>query len=315
MKLQQLIEQYIAFRQALGERFIAHAGILRAFARAMGTGVEVTAARPEPVSDFLRGTGPITSSWHVRYTVLRGFYCYAITRGYATVAPLPTAVPKRPPAFVPYIYSQDELRRLLAATEATRHPRRRVEPYTLRTILLVLYGAGLRVSEAENLAQVDVDLVQALATIRNSKFGKSRLVPLAPQLVPALQGYASWRDAHHPAIESPSHFFVGRDSKPLRRLGLEVAFRLACIRAGVVRQDGARYQPRLHDLRHTFAVHRLLQWYQQGANVQILLPQLSAYLGHRRLCHTQVYLSMTPELLQQASARFACYAQKEDDHD
>src|SRR5262249_54737270 len=146
--------------------------ILRAFARVMGTGVEVTAVRPEPVSDFLRGTGPITSSWHLRYTVLRGFYRYAITRGYATAAPLPTAVPKRPPTFVPYIYSHDELRRLLAVTEATRHPRRRVEPDTLRTILLVLYGAGLRVSEAENLARADVDLVQAVATIRNSKFGK-----------------------------------------------------------------------------------------------------------------------------------------------
>ena len=84
-------------------------------------------------------------------------------------------------------------------------------------------------------------------------------------------------------------------------------------RAGIQRKDGGRFQPRLHDLRHTFAVNRLLQWYQQGADVQKLLPQLSTYLGHRKLFHTQVYLSMTPELLQQAAARFASYVQKEED--
>jgi integrase/recombinase XerD len=233
---------------------------------------------------------------------------------FVTASPLPTTVPKRPPAFVPYIYSSDELRRLLAAAEATRHPLRRVEPPTLRTILLTLYGAGLRVSEARNLARADVDLAGALATIRDSKFGKSRLVPLAPQLVVALKEYTARWHANHSSGQSPSHFFVGPDGKPLSRPGLDLAFRLARTRAGIRRQDGARYQPRMHDLRHTFAVHRVLQWYQQGADVQNLLPQLSAYLGHRRLCHTQVYLSMTPELLQQAGARFESYARKEEGH-
>jgi site-specific recombinase XerD len=280
----------------------------------LGTSPVVHSALSHPVAAFLRGDGPITSAWHIRHTALRGFYRYAITRGYVTASPLPITMPKRPPAFVPYSYSLDELRRLLAAAEATRHPLRRVEPDTLRTLLLTLYGAGLRVSEARNLARADVDLAGALATIRDSKFGKSRLVPLAPQLVFALKDYAArWQTNRRPG-QSPSHFFVGPDGKPLSRPGLDQAFRLARTRAGISRQDGARYQPRMHDLRHTFAVHRLLQWYRQGADVQKLLPQLSAYLGHRRLCHTQVYLSMTPELLQQAGARFESYAQKEEGH-
>jgi integrase/recombinase XerD len=281
MNLHQLIEQYIAFRQTLGERFTTNAIILRAFGRFMGSGMVVSKVRPGPVATFLRGDGPITSAWHIRHTALRGFYRYAITRGYVTASPLPITIPKRPPAFVPYIYSPDELRRLLAATEATRHTLRRAEPPTLRAILLTLYGAGLRVSEARNLARADVDLVGALATIRDSKFGKSRLVPLAPQLVVVLKEYVARWQTNRTSGPSPSHFFVGPDGKPLSRPGLDVAFRLARTRAGIRRQDGARYQPRMHDLRHTFAVHRLLQWYRQGADVQKLLPQLSAYLVER----------------------------------
>lgn len=315
MNLKQLIEQYISFRQAMGERFHGNAFILRAFSRVMGAKAKVVGVGPEPISTFLRGNGPITNSWHVRFDALQGFYRYAISRGYATISPLPIARPKRLPPQSPYIYSQDELRRLLRATEETRHPRRLIDPYTLRTVLLTLYGAGLRVSEAKNLARADVDLAQALATIRDSKFGKSRLLPLAPQLVTALKAYAAWRDANHPTVESASRFFVGTDSKPLGRLGLGIVFRLACMRAGIQRNDGGRFQPRLHDLRHTFAVNRLLQWYQQGADVQKLLPQLSTYLGHRKLFHTQVYLSMTPELLKQAVARFSVYIQKEEGHD
>jgi integrase len=89
-------------------------------------------------------------------------------------------------------------------------------------------------------------------------------------------------------------------------------YRLLCERAGVRREDGARYQPRLHDLRHTFAVHRLTSWYRQGADVQRLLPHLSVYLGHVHIRTTQVYLSMTPELLQEANIRFERYAGKEE---
>ncbi len=116
---------------------------------AVGMEIEIGDILAEQVSAFLCRGGSITSAWHVRYSALRGLYRYAITRGYATVSPLPTVVPKRPPSFVPYIYSREELRRLLGATEATSHPLRRAKPRTLRTILLLLYGAGLRIGEAE----------------------------------------------------------------------------------------------------------------------------------------------------------------------
>jgi integrase len=106
-----------------------------------------------------------------------------------------------------------------------------------------------------------------------------------------------------------------RTGARVKRPTAEKCFRRMCEQAGVRRADGASYQPRLHDLRHTFAVHRLTSWYRQGANVQQLLAQLSVYLGHVHLAATQVYLSMTPELLHEASVRFDRYVADEDGHD
>lgn len=311
MKLQQLIEQYITFRQALGERFRTNADVLRSFARTIGVAADVSEVRPEQVSAFLAGTGPITSTWHRKYTVLRGLYYYAVGRGYTKVCPLPAPLPGQPCAFVPYIYSRAELRRLLQATARIAHPQRLLEPLTLRMILLLLYGAALRVSEALNLDRGDVDFAQALLTIRDSKFFKSRLVPLGGGLIAALKEYAAWRQANHSVGDPTTPFFVGRTGARLHYLGLNKAFLRARDSALIRREEGACYQPRMHDLRHTFAVHRLTQWYRQGADVQKLLPQLSVYLGHRTLACTQVYLSMTPELLQQANARFERYTGQE----
>ena len=106
-----------------------------------------------------------------------------------------------------------------------------------------------------------------------------------------------------------------RTGARVRRQTAETCFRRVREQAGIRRADGASYQPRLHDLRHTFAVHRLTSWYRQGADVQKLLPQLSVYLGHAHLVSTQVYLSMTPELLAEASGRFERYAGKEGGRD
>jgi site-specific recombinase XerD len=314
MRLVELIERYIGYRQGLGERFYTNANHLRAFGRAVGTRAAVTAVRPEQVEAFLTGAGPVTSAWHSKHNALTGFYRYALARGYVTASPLPTVQPKRPPAFVPYIYSHEEVRRLLQAAESFRSRCTRLEPITARTMILLLYGTGLRVREAINLNRADVDLADAVLTVRHTKFYKSRLVPIAGQLRDVLAQYAAGRP---PAVNEPegtASFFSMRSGARVSQAALEHRFQRLRERANVCRSDGARYQPRLHDLRHTFAVHRLTSWYRQGADVQRFLPQLSVYLGHVYLCSTQVYLSMTPELLQEAGARFENYAQGEE-HD
>ena len=159
-----------------------------------------------------------------------------------------------------------------------------------------------------------MDLPNALLTVRDTKFFKSRLVPISQDLTDVLTEYARWRAATHPSAGGESRFFLGKRGAAIHLRTLEGTFQRLREHAKVRRSDGARYQPRLHDLRHTFAVHRLTEWYRQGADVQRLLYHLSVYLGHAHLAATQVYLTMTPELLHQAGTRFERYARGEDSH-
>jgi len=184
---------------------------------------------------------------------------------------------------VPYIYSRAELRRRLTAIPAK--PLAGLDPGTLRTLLLLLYGAGLRITEALTLNEADVDREARLLTIRQSKFFKTPWVPISTQLGRVLAHYR----AHHPrrAADRGRLFFRSVTGEPVRRSAAERAFRTLRRAAGVQRSDGARYQPRLHDLRHAFAVHRLLAGYRQGTDVQRLLPALATYLGHVDVAATQ----------------------------
>lgn len=314
MKLNALITQYVTFRQSMGEHFDSIESLLNTFCRQMGQTIEVEEVETAQVNAFLNGTGPVTRYWHRKYSALCGLYRYALSRGLVTVSPLPATVPKLPPCFVPYIYSHDEIHRLLHATDVYRSPRK-LQPYTLRAILLLLYGAGLRISEAVALTLEDVDLANALITIRNTKFDKTRLVPLGTDLNQAMGQYLIQRNATGHAQHPQAPFFVLRRGGRVSIQIVESNFRCLCEYTGIQRTDGARYQPRLHDFRHSFAVHRLTAWYQQGADVQTLLPQLSTYLGHTKIAATQVYLTMTPALLQQALQRFERYAFAEVDDD
>jgi integrase/recombinase XerD len=311
MNLRRLIEQYISYQRSLGSTFIGDAYTLRAFGRARGRRASVAGVRVQHVDAFLGKARPVTGRWFNKLSCLRGLFRYAVSRGYATTAPLPTMMPKRPPAFVPYIYTREEIRRLLQVIESYPQGTSTLEPVTIRTMMLVYYGAGLRLREATRLTRADVDLSGSVLTIRNTKFGKTRLVPVGPQLNRVLVQYDRTRPKRRTA-DAP--FFTVQGGGPVPAERLELKFRSLCDRACIRRTGGARQQPRIHDLRHTFAVHRLTSWYQQGADVQRLLHHRSVYLGHVHLRHTQVYLSMTPELLREASQRFERYAGKEGRH-
>jgi integrase/recombinase XerD len=163
----------------------------------------------------------------------------------------------------------------------------------------------LRLNEALKLEEADVDLKERLLHVRQSKFFKSRLVPIGPKLAKVLEEYEQER----PADEGSSRRFLrAHRGTPVSGATAERIFRALRLAADVKRSDGARYQPRLHDLRHTMATHCLINGYRQGGDVQLLLVKLSAYLGHVDISGTQKYLSMIPDLREQAGARFARYA-------
>jgi len=238
----------------------------------------------------------------MKHRALRRFYQHGITRGLVVGSPVPTAVPRVTETFVPHIYSDEELRRLLAGVDAHQaRTRCTIAAPTFRAFLLLLYGTGLRLGEALALRREDVDLRAGMILIRDGKFYKSRHLPIGPRLTRALAEYVdavpAWRGP------APTAFFVNRrgDSIPHQT----VWWNFASLRERV------HVQGRVHDLRHTFAVHRLLAWYREGADVQRCLPHLSTYLGHARIACTQRYLTMIPELLELASRRFETYARGE----
>lgn len=314
MKLASVVSRYVHLKRSSGMRFVTASQVLTYFARTMGD-IDIQAVRPQAVSDFLRGRGRITSTWHQKYGALRSFFRFAIGRDYATKSPLPTVIPQRPPYPTPYIYSTDELRRILTVISGRQEQAVGVPTASVRALILLLYGAGLRIGEALSLTLADVNLRDAVLTIREGKFYKSRLVPLGRQLTAQLSLYAHQRGRWPCGLVQSSSFFAMRDGCPLSRTSMQQIWRKACRLAGVKAADGATEQPRLHDLRHTFAVHRLVSWYRQGADVQRLIYFLQIYLGHDKLAHTQRYLTMTPELLGQANQRFANYVSTEVERD
>lgn len=131
MNINDLVTHYVAFRRTMGERCKTGEDILRSFCRAVGLRKHVTEIRVKAVAAFLDGRGPITGTWHLKYSVLKGFFRFAISRGHLNKAPLPTGLPKRPPTVIPYIYSREELRRLLEAIPACLYFRFSLEPSTL----------------------------------------------------------------------------------------------------------------------------------------------------------------------------------------
>ncbi|CCE02659.1 tyrosine-type recombinase/integrase [Bradyrhizobium sp. STM 3809] len=309
MTLREAIEQYIVWRRAHGAKFTTAANLLQQFLRYADGDAACNAVTLAQVLAFLAGKGPLTRHRENKYYALAGFWRHALSRGHASCSPLPENEPKSPVRAPPYIYSREELRRLLDPTnvEICRRGAVQLDAATFRTLLLLLYGAGLRFGEATGLTLADIDLAECVLTIRTTKFYKSRLVPIGPQLAAVLASYMHLRRRGGLAQSETSFLLVNRDGTRLASSTVQEAFDALRRIAGVYATAGGRQIPRLHDLRHSFAVHSLTAWYRQGADVQRLLPALSSYLGHSDLEGTKVYLSMTPELLQQAALRFARY--------
>ncbi len=206
----------------------------------------------------------------------------------------------------PHIYSDAEISALLQACRRL-HPREGLRPCTYLAFFSLLASTGLRLSEACHLHRRDVDLCEGLLTVRQGKFGKSRLLPLHPTAVEALTRYASRRDAFQHARRSEFFFSTDRASA-LTRAAVEATF--SSVRDHLDWTAGGRAgRPRIHDLRHTFAVRRLLRWYEEGADVNRKILALATYLGHAKVTDTYWYLSAVPELMAITARRFEHCAQ------
>lgn len=239
--------------------------------------------------------------WARRLSFVRGFARYRSATDPRTQIPPQGMLPYRPKRARPYLYTDDEIRSLLRAALKLPHSGG-LRPWTYHCLLGLLSVSGLRLGEACNLELQDVDLEAAVLTIRGAKFGKSRLVPLHPSARSVLAEYIARRERHWAARPVSSYVFVSNRGNRLDSGEIHRTF-YALSRLIGLRGPSDSHGPRLHDLRHRFAVKTLLQWYRSGEDAEQRLPILSAYLGHVHASDTFWYLSAWPELMQEAMLR------------
>lgn len=296
-RLRRALERYVGMRQGLGYKYDSPARRLSdfvSFMEARGAETITVALAMEWVTKI--GRQP---TWAIRLTDVRCFAQHLAHFDPLTEVPPTDLVPAGRRA-MPYIYSDAEIEALVAAALALP-PANALRRWTYHCLFGLIAVAGLRHSEALNLHCDDVDLDQGVLTIRESKFGKSRLVPLHATTISVLRDYSARRDAHLAPPRSPYFFVAEQGGRLLHQYVHRVFWRLS--RQIGLRQKGQRNGPRVHDLRHRFAVQTLINWYRAGLDIEQQLPVLSTFLGHAYVRDTYWYLSATPELMSHAARR------------
>ena len=296
--IRQAIDDYLAVRRALGYKLEDHGWLLAGFASYMETAGAATITTGLALA-WATLPEDALPSWHAaRLRVVRGFARHLQAIDPATEVPPAGLLACRNRRAMPYLYSDAEVAALMAATASLRPA---LHAATHKTLIGLLSASGMRLGEAIRLDRADLDAGEGIVTVRDSKFAKSRQIPLHPSTLAALTGYGQLRDQHFPQPKTPA-LLVSTAGTRLISQGIHYVF------ARLVRQAGLRprsqeCRPRLHDFRHSLAVNTLLAWYREGLDVQARLPLLSTLLGHSKPASTYWYLSAVPELLALAAER------------
>ena len=250
------------------------------------------------------------TAWARRLKLLRPFMRYLRQFEPLTEVPEESVFGPVPDRLTPHIYQEQEIVDLLAAAR-TLGPPGNLRAATHETLYGLIAAAGLRVSEAMDLLDIDVDLKQGMLTIRQTKFAKSQQLPLHPTTIAALQRYRRLRNRYVVATPETS-FFVGSHGKyrgqRLRIHNVDRTFAGLRKQLGWVNR-GAHHAPRINDLRHTFAVRRVMLWHEHGTDIDQAMLALSTYMGHAKISNTYWYLTAVPELMAVATGTFERFAQ------
>ncbi|AEJ38716.1 phage integrase [Sulfobacillus acidophilus TPY] len=291
-ELGRLIDEFVTHKQALGYRYRVESEQLARLARVAQDDPIRDRVIPQTVVDrwVARVPGERWGTQRIRVSCLRVFLQWARSRGYIT--PLLPPLKRQSAPYVPYIFSEKEITGFFHACDTME-----VYPGTDKHLLLpmlfrLLYGTGLRVSEACQLRFADVDWVRGTLLIRESKGGKDRLVAVSPSLRDGLQRWRAHLLTRQPA---PTWFFETRNGQPPSRHWIYRQFRQSLWRAGIP-HAGRGTGPRVHDLRHTFCVRALKHLVDEGLDVYAALPILSAYVGHASPTATEGYVRLTADL-------------------
>lgn len=298
--LRNLLEDYLGVRRALGFKLYNVGLNLQQFVCFL----ERESASVITTELALRwATQPLNAHpayWASRFGMVRGFAHYVSATDPRTEILPQGLLPYRYRRKPPYIYSEEEITRLIQAAQQLPSTIG-LRPHTYSALFGLLAVTGMRISEPLGLDRDDVDLTHGALTIRQTKFGKSRWLPIHPSTQQALADYACLRDRLCRKPKCPG-YFISEQGTRLTQWAARWTFVQLSHQIGL-RGPEDRYGPRLHDLRHRFAVCTLLTWYRSGVNVEQHLPELSTYLGHAHVTDTYWYLTATPELLALAAQR------------
>ncbi|MFC1639620.1 tyrosine-type recombinase/integrase [Gemmatimonadota bacterium] len=303
------VEEYLAFRRGLGFDLKTPRWLLLDFARhadRVGHQGSITIDLAVQWALSTRSIDPAQPAR--RLSALRQFARHRAVFDPATEVPPVGLLGPMPRRKQPHIYSDAEVAALLRQASLLL-PHRELRPRTYVTFFSLLASTGLRLSEACRIVPNDVDLSDGVLIVREGKFRKSRLVPLHPTTTKALARYAAHRNTSR-WTRSEGGFFCTDHAPALTCAAVQKTFSRLRHRLGWTAQGRAR-RPRIHDLRHTFAVRRLLRWYEEGADVDRKILALSTYLGHAKATDTYWYLSAVPELMAITSQRFERFARGE----
>jgi integrase/recombinase XerD len=298
-------QAFLSFKRAMGIPYRRGEFVLESFVRfvAWRWGDDTDVELRDAISRWcVRSTGRKAVTLGNEFGVVRQLCLFRRRYDPASYVPEHTLAPIKESTFLPYIFSHDDIRRILDLAGA--HRGRFIWATMLRTLILVLYCTGLRLGEAVRLRKTDVDLDRGILTIQHSK-GRSRIITIRSDLITELCRYSVERQQllGIRRQSDPEGFFVRLDTSPLNILSASSAIRRILRRLGLKPPRG-RIGARPYEFRHAFAVHRLTAWAEEGVDIHAKLPLLSAYLGHQNVIGTEVYLKATPRLLQLASERF-----------
>ena len=308
------IEMFVTHKQALGLHLRTTESVLRLLDQFLvEQHVETMQAITPAVIEAFLASRPRTvpHSFNQLLGIVTRFFDWLIARDLMPRSPVQTKPRRTTATRLPFLFDPPTARRLLNAAadlpDTRNTPRRGL---TYRTIFALLYGLGMRVGEAARLRIKDIDLARHLLIVRETKFAKSRLVPFGPRIGELVSNYLGncelTRQIAPPIVDLP--VFTFRKRQPISPCTISTEFHELASQLALPVPDGAR-PPCVHSLRHSFAVGALLRWYRDGADLASRLPQLSTFMGHVNPRSTAVYLTITTDLLTEASQRFEHWAE------
>lgn len=297
--LEQRIEGYIAFKQALGFDFAGEAQRLRSYLKSTDGG---ELSEDSALAWACGGAGHPRSYQIQRYETVRRFSEFAHALDGDVPALQPGLLGKTGNRVVPYIYSKEDVVILMNSARSLKSPDG-LRGESMAFLIGLMSSCGLRISEALGLEDSDLDEAEGALDIRKSKFGSSRTIALLPDVVDGIKRYQAFRDGIVPK-QKARQMIVTTGGKALSQDSAEGMFseiRWTLLGRG---ETFTGRMPRLHDARHSFTVATILRWHDEGEDVNAMIPHLSAYLGHRKLSDTYWYLTGVPELLAVAAEAF-----------